>query len=240
MTKFQFATPAQQIRALGPVDTLPEIQRLAFDLASPLLQPVAAPKAGDWLTEQTEKGQTFEQWKRWCHIVPHASFRTISIVPIGAFPPGMSPPLELLGDFCRASFTVMNVAFEKNVPKEKVGAHERISPETGAVQVLVTDLQNFVESCRPNKREPHSVRLRLQWTMCIRKKAGAKYCGAVLIERSVFVLSFLSVIVCVSLICLTRVELCVWAGVTHGRHGCIQLCALPPKLPGAAAAAAAA
>eukprot|EP00667_Euglena_gracilis_P019107 EG_transcript_20412 len=99
----------------------------------------------DWLAEHQERGQTLKQFLATSSkIVPHGSFRTLRLVPVGHYPddPEQAPPLMLLAEHLEAFFS-LPVAVEKCVPLSSIpNLTTRING--GVRQLLIKDLYRYL------------------------------------------------------------------------------------------------
>ncbi len=129
------ATPAE---ALGRIDHLPDKMRRAFT-ATGQFAPVPKPKKGDWLAEHPEPGQTFDAYVKAKYNRPNKARQTLVIVPIGAFPPGDSPPLVALKEYTEAFFQ-LPVVLRPPVDPKNHGFKTRINRGSRKKQILVGDL----------------------------------------------------------------------------------------------------
>ncbi|CAF3845778.1 unnamed protein product [Rotaria sp. Silwood1] len=104
-----FAPPdAERIaKALGDITQLPKDMQMAVtNRLEESFQPVPIPDEGDWLTYHQETGQTMQSFERNASkAIPHATFKTIYIQPVGSFDHPRAAPLDLIIQFARAFFS---------------------------------------------------------------------------------------------------------------------------------------
>eukprot|EP00698_Gefionella_okellyi_P011265 TRINITY_DN2965_c0_g4_i1.p1 TRINITY_DN2965_c0_g4~~TRINITY_DN2965_c0_g4_i1.p1 ORF type:complete len:271 (+),score=42.50 TRINITY_DN2965_c0_g4_i1:61-873(+) len=141
----KFVVPDAQARsaAVGDISTLTPALKKVFDPDSQCFKPIRKPKRGEWLAEQKEVGQPFEKFKKHVHNVPHSSYRSVLVLPVGDFHEQASPSLELLAEFARAFFFGLPVQITKAVPLSATKSKTRVNDMTGNLQVLAGDLQRY-------------------------------------------------------------------------------------------------
>lgn len=100
---FQMPTAGERLQAIGPLDDLPG-QLKRFFAPDRHFVPLPAPGPDDWLANHPESGQTFEQFIRSGANRPDARRSEIYLQPLSEFAEGVSPPLDLLGQFATAFF----------------------------------------------------------------------------------------------------------------------------------------
>lgn len=108
--------------------------------------------------------QTYPQWKvQTCfrnlnrHQKKRSTQRKIYILPIGPFPDVLWRPLrgmevsifDLIVNFAAVFFHGMTVKIVEEVLATEVKCKKRIHPETGKLQLLVTDVLNYLKTCLP-------------------------------------------------------------------------------------------
>uniref|UniRef100_A0A7S2FTY4 Archaemetzincin-2 n=1 Tax=Florenciella parvula TaxID=236787 RepID=A0A7S2FTY4_9STRA len=111
------------------------------------------PRAGDWLAEKNESGQTFSSYRRTMgdYRVPGKHNATILLVPLGASFKRCPRFLPFLVDYARAFFTGMDIELldtevgstsaGKQLSLKRVSSREN---EFGAPQYLLSDLMDLV------------------------------------------------------------------------------------------------
>ena len=99
------AKPEGISRAIGSVNGLPANFQRALNPGGDF-EPLPAPKSGEWLAEHPEPGQTFDQFVRANPSKPDHMRNKIYLQPLGAFPEGLSPSIEILRTFAAAYFVM--------------------------------------------------------------------------------------------------------------------------------------
>eukprot|EP01012_Entosiphon_sulcatum_P014127 TRINITY_DN19223_c0_g1_i1.p2 TRINITY_DN19223_c0_g1~~TRINITY_DN19223_c0_g1_i1.p2 ORF type:complete len:325 (+),score=72.97 TRINITY_DN19223_c0_g1_i1:32-976(+) len=126
-------------------------------VAAGLSTKISLPGPSDWLGEHDEKGQTVRQFERQAFkIIPHGSFRTIILQPIGAFPDdhSLAPPLAILKDYLEAFYHGLVVEVRKPVELEAIQPlTTRINPGTGKRQLKIDDIRDYLLSIPKANRD---------------------------------------------------------------------------------------
>ena len=106
-TLYQFTppTPAQQLAAIGPTQTLSPALRRALD-PSDSFQPMPKPGDIDWLAYFQERGQTFAQFVQSQPRRPNTKRKRLYLQPLGTFPEGAGVSLPQLRTFTSAFFMI--------------------------------------------------------------------------------------------------------------------------------------
>ncbi len=65
--------------------------------------PLKDPKSGEWLSEQTEKGQTFDQYQKLKPLHPTSEKNKIYIIPIGKFNKDQTKILKITCEYIKAT-----------------------------------------------------------------------------------------------------------------------------------------
>jgi archaemetzincin len=133
---------AERIRAIGNTDGLTKAFRLALDPDGDF-DPIPFPKPGDWLAEHPEPGQTFSQFVRSRPNRLDSLRIKLYLQPMGAFPEGRSPSLELLKTFAAAYF-VMDAEVLPPLDLAGLAFRSRRNPYSGNRQILTVDILNFL------------------------------------------------------------------------------------------------
>ncbi len=129
-------------------DDLAAIRRAGRQIA-PLHAPLGKPRPGDWLTVQSEPGQTFEKYLHDDLIRPRDKPQALYVLPLGEFNAlqkrVVDDTAEFLGVFY--GFTVKTLPAEAlgDVPAEA----RRIHPRQGRPQILTKHLLQRVARRRP-------------------------------------------------------------------------------------------
>ncbi|CAF3789888.1 unnamed protein product [Rotaria sordida] len=92
--------------ALGDISQLPrDMQMAVTNKLHESFQPVPIPNHGDWLRYHEEKGQTLKAFEQTTSkAVPHSTFNTIYIQPVGSFNHPRAAPLNVIIQFARIFF----------------------------------------------------------------------------------------------------------------------------------------
>ncbi|CAF3820124.1 unnamed protein product [Rotaria sordida] len=92
--------------ALSDITQLPrDMQMAVTNKLHENFQPVPIPNYGDWLRNHEEKGQTMASFERTTSkAVPHATFKTIYIQPVGSFNHPRAAPLDIIIQFACVFF----------------------------------------------------------------------------------------------------------------------------------------
>ncbi|CAF1273972.1 unnamed protein product [Rotaria sordida] len=99
-------TEEQIAEALGDIAQLSrDIQKALTNRISESFASIPEPDYWGWLNQRQEYGQTFKSFEQiTSKAIPHSTFKTIYIQPIGSFEHPRAPPLELIGEFAQAFF----------------------------------------------------------------------------------------------------------------------------------------
>ncbi len=142
MRKFRPPGREERLRAIGPMEGLPEGLRRAFE-PDTLFAPMTVPEEGSWLDVHPEAGQTYEDYVSSGANRPDSRRRVIYLQPVGLFSPEDSPPLQRLRDYAKAFFCLD----ARVLPPLGIGTHAfttRINPLTKKRQILAGDILSFV------------------------------------------------------------------------------------------------
>jgi len=134
-------------QAVGDLSGLPPALQRALDPGADFA-PLEAPADGDWLAEHPEPGQGFEAYAHSGFNRPDGVRRNLYLLPIGEFPRGSSPDLDLLG---RAGAAMFGLPV-KTLPPMALEANRitsRTNPHTRKLQLLSTDLLDLLETRLP-------------------------------------------------------------------------------------------
>ncbi|CAF3455936.1 unnamed protein product [Rotaria sp. Silwood1] len=93
--------------ALGDITQLPRDMQIAVtNKLDESFKPVPRPNRDDWLRNHEEKGQTMKSFERTTSkAVPHATYKTIYIQPVGSFNHPRAAPLDVIIEFARVFFS---------------------------------------------------------------------------------------------------------------------------------------
>jgi archaemetzincin len=135
---FRPPKPAETLRAIGDTKKLPITLQRALDPGT-VFAPIPAPKAGDWLAEHPEIGQTFDDFVKDRPNKPDARRNRIYIQPLGRFQKGKGPPLETLRTYA-AAYLVMDVKVLPPVSVNDSKFRTRLNPISKRPQILTGDV----------------------------------------------------------------------------------------------------
>jgi archaemetzincin len=136
------------VEAIGSLSLLSPVEKAAFEDDSTLHQPIRTPEPEDWLAQQPEKGQTYDQFRLIIsRVKPPSNQRTLAILPLGNFD-DHSPSLEILRAYGEAFFT-LPMRLLPSVPLDKVPAKSRINAGTKKRQLLTTEILTWLLTQKP-------------------------------------------------------------------------------------------
>lgn len=137
-------TPEQTISAIGSLNELPHDEQACYTVDNEAWRRLPAkPKAGDWLSQHNEPGQSFKSYaRRSFRCSPHGHCDTLYIVPIGEFCKERAPPLDSLVDYARAHFGC-KVKVHDQVSVAAVSENSRIGDE-GQLQIDAGTVRTFL------------------------------------------------------------------------------------------------
>jgi archaemetzincin len=137
------ATP----RAVGSLDDVTAVDRALFAIAG--VTPLGRPRAGDWMAEHAEYGQTVADWWADKPNLPRDRRRTIYLLPIGRLFPESSPPIELLRRYVEIYFG-LPVQVLPEVKVSEVKAATRTNPWSKNLQVNSAEVLEWMEKKVPD------------------------------------------------------------------------------------------
>ncbi|CAF2905757.1 unnamed protein product [Rotaria sp. Silwood2] len=107
--------------ALGDIKQLPrDMQMAVTNKLDESFQPVPEPKDDDWLRDHQEKGQTIKSFEcRTSKAVPHATYKTIYIQPVGSFNHPRTIPFDIIIEFARVFFSGCEVELLRSIDFSK-------------------------------------------------------------------------------------------------------------------------
>jgi archaemetzincin len=155
---FTYKNQTEITHAISSTQGLPLAYQRAF-APGKAFEPLPQPKAGEWLAEHHEPGQTFDQFVRSDPPRPDAERAKIYLQPLGAFAEGQSPSIETLKDYASAFFD-LDVKVLGPVMIDLAGIRGRRNPYTGNHQILTTDILALLK-----QRFPHDAFCALAITM---------------------------------------------------------------------------
>jgi len=142
---FQPPGPETCREAIGDRSSLSGDLRQAFEPGTDF-EPIPAPGPRDWLAVHRELGQTFGQFKDSRPIRPDTRRRKIYLRPLGEFPSGPSPSLDLLEQYAAVYFALET----ETLPAVHHGNFTaRINRLTHNRQILTTDVLRFLMTKLP-------------------------------------------------------------------------------------------
>jgi archaemetzincin len=145
--EFKPPGPAERLRAIGSTEGLPRSLRLALDPGNDF-EPIPDPKPGDWLAEHREAGQTYEDFLGLKPGKPDDVRSKIYLLPLGEFPKGRSPDMEMLKEFASVYFA-MEVVVLPAADLRQGPFTSRINPHTQNRQILTTDVLGLLKKNLP-------------------------------------------------------------------------------------------
>ncbi len=146
----QFTPPnaIQRASALGGMAGVPEPLRRALDPGDSF-QLIETPGPMDWLANQDEPGQTYDQFVRSHPNRPTGPRRKIYLAPLGDLQRGGGPPLAILLEFTSAFFGLPTAALPPlDVSTARVT--RRRNPATHTEQWLTIDVLNLLRTRLPD------------------------------------------------------------------------------------------
>jgi len=148
--KPSFTPPSEtaRARAMGSLRGLPTSLRTAFTPGSDF-EPIDAPGSSDWLANQREPGQTYEQYRRSRPNRPSKARNTIYVLPIGDFSKAKTKILDEMSVFGQAFFGMKIEVLRREPIKDRFTT--RINDATGNEQVLTLDILNELKGRVPKK-----------------------------------------------------------------------------------------
>ncbi|HTM22738.1 MAG TPA: archaemetzincin [Kofleriaceae bacterium] len=132
--------------AVGPLDDVAQIDRTLFSAAA--ARPLGRARAGDWLAENAEYGQTVADWWKRRPNLPTAERRTLYLLPLGHLFPESSPPIETLRRYIEIYFGLPAVVLPE-VAVAEVKAHTRINPYSKNLQMNSVDVLTWMKKKVP-------------------------------------------------------------------------------------------
>lgn len=136
-------------QAIGDLTRATPLERAAFEDDASFFQPIRKPDSGDWLAEHDEPGQTVREYRlALSALKPTPEQKALHVLPLGQFQPGTAPSLAKLREFC-AAFFGMETRLMGSVPLEKVPAKRRIFGQSRKLQLLTTDILQWLPGSKP-------------------------------------------------------------------------------------------
>ncbi|CAF1473735.1 unnamed protein product [Rotaria magnacalcarata] len=136
--------------ALGDINTLPSNMQMAVKhKVDESFQPVPTPRSGDWLRQHQEKGQTLKSFERtMSKAIPHATFKTIYIQPVGSFNHLRAAPLDVITEFSRVFFAGCEVEVLPAIDFTNSMSHR---DNSGVVQYRTDGFYNLLAETRDKR-----------------------------------------------------------------------------------------
>ena len=145
--KFERPAEDQRLRALGNLteesDTLRQLLTPNDDFP-----PITLPRSNDWLSQHTEKGQSFAEYRDSGANRPDATHRIIYLLPLGEFEEESSPPLEEVRAYA-AAFFQMEVKLLPVYQPHDLEFKPRENPHDGQHQLLTRSIRAFLKTQLP-------------------------------------------------------------------------------------------
>jgi archaemetzincin len=145
--KFKIPTQSERIKAIGDTEGLSEKLKKAFDPRDDF-EPVPEPKAGDWLAEHHEPGQSFKQFINSRINKPDRKHHKLYLQTLGQFPKEPNDLLDNLIEYTSAFFC-MDVTVLPSLDLKDMHFTSRTNPHTQNRQLLTTDILSFLRQVRP-------------------------------------------------------------------------------------------
>lgn len=140
--------PTRQ-EAVGDTSKLTAMERAAFEDDAAFFQPIRKPDAMGWLAQHEEGGQTVEEYRvALSALKPAPQQTTLCVLPLGEFNADKAPSLDKLKEYCAAFFGMKTLILEP-VVLDKVPAKRRTNKNTQKLQLLTTDILNWLPSRKP-------------------------------------------------------------------------------------------
>lgn len=137
----------ERVNPAGSLEGLPAHLRRAFEPGEDF-KPVPSPGPHDWLAHHEEPGQSYDEYRRSAPVRPDGMHRILYLQPMGSFPAGHSPSLEILKEFASAYFT-LDVRILPPLSLFECDFTTRINRFTGKKQVLTGDVLNLLRKRIP-------------------------------------------------------------------------------------------
>jgi archaemetzincin len=102
---FKPPTASERLKAIGSTKELPDNLKKALEPGGDF-EPISIPKPGDWLAEHREAGQTFDEFVKSKPNQPNNIRNKIYLQPLGEFPKGQIPLVEMLREYASDYFAM--------------------------------------------------------------------------------------------------------------------------------------
>ena len=145
-----FEPPSAELKraAVGDLTALSPAQQRPFAPDAPEFEPIPKPSPHDWLAVHDEPGQTFDEFKASRPNRPTQERHVIYLQPLGDFVSDRSPSIEKLREFAAAFFAMETKVLPPTAPDASKFTSRR-NPYTGNVQILTSDVLNFLKARVP-------------------------------------------------------------------------------------------
>src|SRR5437867_2852959 len=145
-----FEPPSAELKraAVGDLTALSPAQQRPFAPDAPEFEPIPKPSPHDWLAVHDEPRQTFDEFKASRPNRPTQERHVIYLQPLGDFVSDRSPSIEKLREFAAAFFAMETKALPPTAPDASKFTSRR-NPYTGNVQILTSDVLNFLKARVP-------------------------------------------------------------------------------------------
>ena len=145
---FRPPTREDALRAIGNMEGLPVTMQRALEPGTDFaLMPYPTP--GDWLAEHFEAGQTFDTYAKAVPSNRGVAQNRICLQPLGQFPDGRSPPLEMLKAWATAFF-MRDVSLLPPIAVRGSEVTTRVNPLSGKPQILTHDIVRLLKESLPD------------------------------------------------------------------------------------------
>ncbi|MBI5525483.1 MAG: hypothetical protein HY897_04045 [Deltaproteobacteria bacterium] len=143
-TRTGFAPPAEaeRAKAIGDTSALPTALRRAIEPGDDF-SPIRRPKPGDWLAEHLEERETYDAYVERGFNKATGIRKVIYLQPIGEFPKGTSPPLDVLKAYTAAVFG-LEVRILPVLDPAAQKLTRRKNPHTRKEQILTGDILEWL------------------------------------------------------------------------------------------------
>jgi archaemetzincin len=143
---FNVPTQSERLKAIGNTEGFTEKLRKAFDPGDDF-EPILEPKAGDWLAEHHEPGQSFKQFINSRINKTDKKHNKIYLQPLGQFPKEPNDLLANLREYTSAYFC-MDVLVLPSLDLKDRNFTSRINPNTKNRQLLTSNILSFLRQIR--------------------------------------------------------------------------------------------
>lgn len=145
---FRPPTQEEALQAIGNLEGLPNPLQRALDPGKDFVL-MGQPKAGDWLAEHKESGQTFREFANSNPVRPNSHQNKLYLQPLGRFREGHSPSLATLKAYAQAFFA-MEVEILPALAIENSKLTHRKNPYNGKRQILTHDILMLLKRNLPS------------------------------------------------------------------------------------------